>query len=73
MYVKKPKIQYDHKEIQDGLQLIVNGVPIQVELGLSVKVSMRFRLCDLTIEHILGMLLVMTHCAPELYEYFVLH
>ena len=27
----------------------------------------------MTIEYIFGMLLVMTHKAPELYEYFVLH
>ena len=35
-YVKKPKIYYDDKEIQYGLQLINNGASIQVELGLSV-------------------------------------
>ena len=34
--VKKPKIQHNDKEIQQGLQLINNGVSIQVELGLSV-------------------------------------
>ena len=34
-YVKKSKIQYDDKEIQHGLQLINQGVSIQVELGLS--------------------------------------
>ena len=35
-YAKKPKIQYNDKQIQYGLQLINNGVSIQVELGLSV-------------------------------------
>ena len=35
-YVKKPKIQYNDKETQHGLQLINNGASIQVELGLSV-------------------------------------
>ena len=30
---KKPKIQYDEKEIQHGLQLINNGASIQVILG----------------------------------------
>ena len=33
-YLNKTKNQYDDKEIQHGLQL--NGVSIQVELGLSV-------------------------------------
>ena len=41
-YVKKPKIQYDDKEIQHGIQLINNGASIQVELGLSV-VEILFR------------------------------
>ena len=35
-YVKKPKIQYNDKETQHGLQLINNGASIQVELSLSV-------------------------------------
>ena len=35
-YVKKPKIQYDDREIQHGLQLINNGASIQVKLGLSI-------------------------------------
>ena len=30
---KKPKIQYDGKEIQYGLQLVNNGASIQVILG----------------------------------------
>ena len=34
-YVKKPKIQYDDKEIQHGLQLINNGASVQRELALS--------------------------------------
>ena len=34
--MKKPKIQYNDKEIQHGLQLINNGASIQVEFGLSV-------------------------------------
>ena len=32
--MKKPKIQYNNKEIQHGLQLINNGASVQVELGL---------------------------------------
>ena len=35
-YVKKPKIQYDAKEKQHGLQIINNGASIQAELGLSI-------------------------------------
>ena len=35
-YVKKPKIQYDDKEIQHSLQLINNGASSQVELGLYI-------------------------------------
>ena len=45
-YVKKPKIQYDAKEKQHGLQLINNIAPIQVELGLStveIYVDQRFK------------------------------
>ena len=30
-YVKKPKNQYDDKEIQHGLQIVDNGASIQVE------------------------------------------
>ena len=33
---QKPKIQYDDKEIQHGLQLINNGASTEVELGLSI-------------------------------------
>ena len=36
IYVKKPNVQYDDKEIQHGLQLINNGALIQMELGLSI-------------------------------------
>ena len=35
-YVKIPKIQYDEKETQHGLQLINDGVSIQIELSLSI-------------------------------------
>ena len=36
-YVKKPRIQYDDKEIQQDLQLIRNnGASIQVKLGISI-------------------------------------
>ena len=35
-YGKKPKIQYDNKEMQHSLQLISNCVSIQVELGLNI-------------------------------------
>ena len=35
-FVKKPKIQYNDKEMQNGLQLIKNGASMLVELGLSI-------------------------------------
>ena len=35
-FVKKTKIQYNDKEMQNGLQLIKNGASMLVELGLSI-------------------------------------
>ena len=35
-FVKKPKVQYDNKDTQHGLQLINNGASVQVELGLFI-------------------------------------
>ena len=35
-FVKKPKIQYNDKEMQNGLQLINSGGSVLVELGLSI-------------------------------------
>ena len=35
-YVKKPKTQYDNKEIKHGLELINYGASIHEELGLSI-------------------------------------
>ena len=64
-YIKKPKVQYDDKEIQHDLQLVNYGASIQVELGLSIaeiydqvilryniKVSVSLCSCHLTIEYI---------------------
>ena len=35
-YVKKPKNQYDDREIRHGLLPIKNGTSIQVEVGLCI-------------------------------------
>ena len=35
-YGENPKIQYNDKEMQHSLQLIINGASVQVELGLNV-------------------------------------
>ena len=35
-FVKKPNIQYNDKEMQNGLQLINSGGSVLVELGLSI-------------------------------------
>ena len=57
-YVKKPKNQYDDKEIQHGRRLINNGASIQVELGLFiVEIHVDFKKVFLTFKKLKRFLL----------------
>ena len=79
---------HTHTHTQHCLQLINNGASIQVELDLAIveiyvdqhsyfKVSLSLFSCYLINEYLImlffGTLLGVTHCAPNFYEYFVLH